>query len=76
MIIIKQRDSLPTMETTSGSGSIVLLTRLARVVYRRSTEELLGIRLKELMALASLRDRGVVTDAEFQAKKAELLSRM
>ena len=37
-------------------GSIVLLTRLARLVYRRSTEELLGIRLKELMALAYLRD--------------------
>jgi DNA-binding MarR family transcriptional regulator len=30
--------------------------RLARVVYRRSTEELLGIRLKELGALAYLRD--------------------
>jgi DNA-binding MarR family transcriptional regulator len=37
-------------------GSIVLLTRLARLVYRRSTEDLLGIRLKELMALAYLRD--------------------
>ena len=34
----------------------MLLTRLARLVYRRSTEELLGIRLKELMALAYLRD--------------------
>jgi len=30
----------------------------------------------QIAALASLRDRGVVTDAEFQAKKAELLSRM
>jgi DNA-binding MarR family transcriptional regulator len=44
------------METTTGSGSIVLLTRLARVVYRASTEELLGIRLKELATLAYLRD--------------------
>ncbi|HET6173419.1 MAG TPA: MarR family winged helix-turn-helix transcriptional regulator [Gaiellales bacterium] len=44
------------METTHTTGAIVLLTRLARVVYRRSTEELLGIRLKELMALAYLRD--------------------
>jgi DNA-binding MarR family transcriptional regulator len=44
------------MQTSPASGSIVLLTRLARVVYRRSTEELLGIRLKELAALAYLRD--------------------
>lgn len=44
------------MEKTSATGSIVLLTRLARVVYRRSTEELLGIRLKELATLAYLRD--------------------
>ena len=34
----------------------MLLTRLARLVYRRSTEDLLGIRLKELAALAYLRD--------------------
>ena len=44
------------MDTPSGAGSIVLLTRLARLVYRRSTEDLLGIRLKELMVLAYLRD--------------------
>lgn len=45
------------METTTHTtGSIVLLTRLARLVYRRSTEDLLGIRLKELAALAYLRD--------------------
>jgi len=34
----------------------VLLTRLARVVYRRSTVELVGMGLKELGALAYLRD--------------------
>jgi DNA-binding MarR family transcriptional regulator len=44
------------MESPPPPGSIVLLTRLARLVYRRSTEELLGIRLKELMVLAYLRD--------------------
>jgi DNA-binding MarR family transcriptional regulator len=44
------------MTNPSGPGSIVLLTRLARVVYRRSSEELLGIRLKHLMALAYLRE--------------------
>jgi DNA-binding MarR family transcriptional regulator len=44
------------MEKPPESGSITLLMRLARVVYRRSTEELLGIRLKELATLAYLRD--------------------
>ena len=44
------------MEKAPATGSIVLLTRLARLVYRRSTEDLLGIRLKELAALAYLRD--------------------
>jgi DNA-binding MarR family transcriptional regulator len=49
------------MVTTHTTGSIVLLTRLARLVYRRSSEELLGIRLKELAALAYLRDHEAAT---------------
>jgi DNA-binding MarR family transcriptional regulator len=49
------------VEGSSATGSIVLLTRLARVVYRRSAEELLGIRLKDLAALAYLREHGPVT---------------
>jgi DNA-binding MarR family transcriptional regulator len=44
------------MATDTATGSIVLLTRLARVVYRRSTVELVGMSLKELAALAYLRD--------------------
>ncbi len=44
------------MRTDTATGSIVLLTRLARVVYRRSTVELVGMGLKELGALAYLRD--------------------
>jgi DNA-binding MarR family transcriptional regulator len=35
---------------------MVLLTRLAKQVYRRSDEELLGIHLRLLMALSYLRD--------------------
>jgi DNA-binding MarR family transcriptional regulator len=53
------------MEPPSGPGSVVLLTRLARVVYRKSTEELLGIRLKNLMALAYLRDHLEATQQLF-----------
>lgn len=53
------------MEAPSGPGSIVLLTRLARVVYRRSSEELLGIRLKHLMALAYLREHQEASQQAF-----------
>jgi DNA-binding MarR family transcriptional regulator len=49
------------METETATGSIVLLTRLARVVYRRSTVDLVGISLKELAALAYLRDHPVAS---------------
>lgn len=37
-------------------NSMVLLTRLAKQVYRRSNEELLGMHLRQLMALSYLRD--------------------
>jgi DNA-binding MarR family transcriptional regulator len=37
-------------------GSMVLLTRLAKQVYRRSSEELLGMHLRHLMTLSYLRD--------------------
>jgi DNA-binding MarR family transcriptional regulator len=37
-------------------GSMVLLTRLAKQVYRRSDEELLGIHMRLLMALSYVRD--------------------
>src|SRR4051794_38392024 len=49
------------MEHAPATGSIQLLMRLARVIYRRSTEELLGIRLKELVTLAYLRDNAEVS---------------
>jgi DNA-binding MarR family transcriptional regulator len=53
------------MEVAPATGSIVLLTRLARVVYRRSTEDLLGIRLKELSALAYLREHREASQQAF-----------
>src|SRR6476660_8110268 len=37
-------------------GSMVLLTRLAKQVYRRSSEDLLGMHLRHLMTLSYLRD--------------------
>src|SRR3984893_13752970 len=47
--------------TTSAPGSMVLLTRLSRVVYRRASEAVLGMSLKEYMALINLRDQVTVT---------------
>jgi DNA-binding MarR family transcriptional regulator len=42
----------------SGTGSMVLLTRLSRLVYRHATEEALGMRLKQFAGLSTLRDQG------------------
>jgi DNA-binding MarR family transcriptional regulator len=42
----------------TAAGSMVLLTRLTRAIYRRSTEDVLGMRLKHYVTLARLRDYG------------------
>jgi DNA-binding MarR family transcriptional regulator len=44
---------------------MVLLTRLQRVVYRRATESVLGMSLKEYMALCSLREFSSVSQQAF-----------
>jgi DNA-binding MarR family transcriptional regulator len=49
------------MSVETGSyapNSMVLLTRLAKQVYRRSSEDLLGMHMRLLMALSYLRDHG------------------
>jgi DNA-binding MarR family transcriptional regulator len=48
---------------------MVLLTRLAKQVYRRSSEELLGMHLRQLMALSYVRDH----DGTPQQELAEAL---
>jgi DNA-binding MarR family transcriptional regulator len=48
---VMSKDSRPV-----APGSMVLLTRLAKQVYRRSGEELLGMHMRLLMALSYLRD--------------------
>jgi DNA-binding MarR family transcriptional regulator len=42
----------------------VLLSRLSRVVYRRTSEEVLGMRLKDYVALAQLGERTVISQQE------------
>jgi DNA-binding MarR family transcriptional regulator len=44
------------MSTSPSPGSIVLLTRLSRLIYKRATEDVLGMRLKGYMTLTNLRD--------------------
>src|SRR5919106_167162 len=46
------------MTTAAATGSMNLLTRLSRVVYRRATEDVIGIRLKQFIALDFLREQG------------------
>src|SRR5262245_12140873 len=43
----------PTMSPES-PGSLVLAIRLSRLVYRRATEEVLGMRLKQFIALSTM----------------------
>jgi DNA-binding MarR family transcriptional regulator len=47
----------PTTAPTTATGSIGLLTKLSKVVFRRASEETIGLRLKQLMALQQLRDQ-------------------
>jgi len=44
------------MGTVHAPGAMVLLTRLAKVVYRRSDEDRLGMRLRWFVALSFLND--------------------
>ncbi|HEY1688940.1 MAG TPA: MarR family winged helix-turn-helix transcriptional regulator [Solirubrobacteraceae bacterium] len=48
---------MDTMGTkTRTAGSMVLISRLAKVVYKRSSEELLGMRMRLFVTLTYLRD--------------------
>lgn len=57
------------MGTVHAPGSMVLLTRLAKVVYRRSTEDLLGLRLRHFVTLSYVNDH----DGASQQALAEAL---
>jgi DNA-binding MarR family transcriptional regulator len=45
------------MAVDTSRGTVVLLLRLAKAVHRRSTEQLLGMRVRQFMLLSYLRDR-------------------
>jgi DNA-binding MarR family transcriptional regulator len=48
----------------TSSGTLVLLTRLAKAVHRASTEELLGITLRQFVMLSYLRDNDSMPQQE------------
>ena len=57
------------MEKDRGSdaGLIALVTQISKALHRRTSEELLGMRLKPFMALGYVRDRGSVSQQELEA---------
>src|SRR6202453_1671745 len=54
MVVYKSTDM--GEQRACAPGSMVLLTRLAKQVYRRSSDELLGMQLRNLVALSYVRD--------------------
>ena len=53
-------------ERSSGRGLVSLVTQLSKALHRRSTEELLGMRLKPYMALGYIRDHPGTTQQELE----------
>ena len=51
-------------ETTTTAGTIALLTRLAKVVHRRTSEELLGMSLRHFVVLSYLAEHDRVPQQE------------
>ena len=56
------------MESGSGSeaGLIALLIQINKALHRRTSEELLGMRLKQFLLLGYVRDRGAVSQQELE----------
>jgi len=56
------------MESGSGSdaGLISLLIQINKALHRRTSEELLGMRLKAFLLLGYVRDRGAVSQQELE----------
>jgi DNA-binding MarR family transcriptional regulator len=50
----------------SGAGLIALVTQINKALHRRTSEELLGMRLKQFMTLGYVGDRGSVSQQELE----------
>jgi DNA-binding MarR family transcriptional regulator len=63
----KPSTGVPTRESPiqeERAGLVALLMRVAKGTYRRATEDVLGLRLKEYIALQYLSDQGKTAQAE------------
>jgi DNA-binding MarR family transcriptional regulator len=54
----------PVVEPKTAPGTITLLTRLSKLVHRRTPEELLGMRLRQFVVLSYLSERQSVPQQE------------
>src|SRR6266702_1373907 len=54
------------MEKESGAGLVALVTQISKALNRRTSEELLGMRLKQFMVLGYVRERGSVSQQELE----------
>jgi DNA-binding MarR family transcriptional regulator len=57
-------DSKAAMETESGPGLIDLLSQLNKTFYKRTSEDLLGMRLRQYLALGKVRDHPGISQQE------------
>ena len=55
---------LAAMSKSATPGATVLLTQLTKLIYRRASEELLGMRVKEFSTLAVLREHSPIPQQE------------
>jgi len=54
------------MEKGADIGLVALLTQISKALHRRTTEEILGMRLKQFMLLGYVRDHGGVSQQELE----------
>jgi DNA-binding MarR family transcriptional regulator len=52
------------MDRESGTGLIELITQLHKTLYRRTSEELLGMRMRQYLSLCKVRDHAGVSQQE------------
>jgi DNA-binding MarR family transcriptional regulator len=57
---------MANMESGSDKGLIALLIQINKALHRRTSEELLGMRLKAFLLLGYVRDRGAVSQQELE----------
>ncbi|HSS93186.1 MAG TPA: MarR family transcriptional regulator [Candidatus Dormibacteraeota bacterium] len=54
------------MESGTDTGLIALLTQISKALHRRTSEELLGMRLKQFLLLGYVRDHTAVSQQELE----------